>query len=58
MYGKKSISWCSKKQSIVSLSSYEAEYVVASLTACQALWLSMLLEEIGLCRGSYYEVTN
>lgn len=52
MYGNAPIAWCSKKQSIVALSSCEAEYVVTSLTACQASWLSMLLEEIGLCRAS------
>ncbi|XP_057443849.1 uncharacterized mitochondrial protein AtMg00810-like [Lotus japonicus] len=46
--GDAPISWCSKKQPIVALSSCEAEYVAASFGACQAVWLSMLLEEIGL----------
>jgi hypothetical protein len=41
-----SISWSSKKQSIVALSSCEAEYVAASYAACQAAWIEMLLEEL------------
>ena len=40
------ISWSSKKQSIVALSSCEAEYVAASYAACQAAWIEMLLEEL------------
>ncbi|XP_027189353.1 secreted RxLR effector protein 161-like [Cicer arietinum] len=31
------ISWCSKKQSIVALSTCEAEYVAASMGTCQAI---------------------
>lgn len=46
--GDAPVSWCSKKQPIVALSSCEAEYVAASFSACQALWLSMLMEEMGL----------
>nr|XP_027187919.1 uncharacterized protein LOC113785507 [Cicer arietinum] len=34
------ISWCSKKQSIVALSTCEAEYVAASRRACQAVWMA------------------
>ncbi|KAK2352556.1 putative mitochondrial protein [Trifolium repens] len=40
------ISWSSKKQSIVALSSCEAEYVAAAQAACQAVWLESLLEEL------------
>ena len=40
------ISWSSRKQSIVALSSCEAEYVAASYAACQAAWIEMLLEEL------------
>ncbi|GAU46623.1 hypothetical protein TSUD_284710 [Trifolium subterraneum] len=40
------VSWCSKKQSVIALSSCEAEYVAGSLAACQANWLqSFLCEE-------------
>ncbi|XP_040863136.1 secreted RxLR effector protein 161-like [Glycine max] len=40
------ISWCSKKQPVMTLSSCEAEYIVACYVACQALWLDFLLEEL------------
>jgi hypothetical protein len=45
-FGKSSISWSSKKQNIVALSSCEAEYVAAAQAACQAVWLESLLEEL------------
>ena len=31
------ISWCSKKQSVVALSTCETEYIPSALTACQAV---------------------
>ena len=37
--------WMSKKQSIVALSTCEAEYVVASSFVCEAIWLKNLLKE-------------
>ena len=40
------ISWSSRKQSIVAVSSCEAEYVTASYAVCQAAWIKMLLEEL------------
>ena len=40
------VTWCSQKQEIVALSSCEAEYMAATETAKQALWLQELLEEI------------
>jgi hypothetical protein len=42
------ISWFNKKQRLVALSSAEAEYMAASLAACEALWLRKLL--LGLFR--------
>jgi hypothetical protein len=42
------VSWCSKKQSVIALSSCEAEYVAGSLAACQANWLQSLLSEINI----------
>lgn len=44
MLGSKPISWRSKKQKIVVLSSCEAGYVTTTYAICQALWLDMLLE--------------
>jgi len=46
MLGKGVISWSSKKQSIVTLSSTEAEFVIATACACQAIWLKRILEEL------------
>ena len=40
------ISWSSKKQTVVALSTSEAEYIAACEAACQALWISSLLEEL------------
>ena len=42
------ISWCSKKQSCVSRSSTEAEYMALSLATQEAIWLRRLLENIGV----------
>lgn len=41
------VSWCSKKQSTVALSSTEAEYIALTLAAKEATWLR-LLTELGL----------
>ncbi|XP_057452745.1 secreted RxLR effector protein 161-like [Lotus japonicus] len=49
--GDAHVSWCSKKQPIVALSSCQAEYVAASYSACQVVRLGMLMEEIGLRRN-------
>jgi hypothetical protein len=42
------ISWRSKKQPTVALSSMEAEYMAASLATRKALWLQTLFAELGL----------
>ncbi|XP_050918394.1 secreted RxLR effector protein 161-like [Lathyrus oleraceus] len=37
------ISWFSKKQLVVALTTYEAAYIVGALSVCQAIWLINLL---------------
>lgn len=37
------ISWCSKKQTIIVLSSCEVEYIAACYAACQAIWFQLPL---------------
>ena len=46
------ISWCSKRQSCVSKSSTEAEYMALSLATQEAVWLRRLLNDIGLKQQS------
>ncbi|GKV29955.1 hypothetical protein SLEP1_g38828 [Rubroshorea leprosula] len=48
MLGSGAISWSSKKQPIVTLSTTEVEYVAATSCACQAIWLRRIMEELEL----------
>lgn len=41
-----SFSWCSKKQSVVALSSCEAGYIASSETTCQCAWVEAMLDEL------------
>ncbi|XP_050885293.1 secreted RxLR effector protein 161-like [Lathyrus oleraceus] len=42
------ISWCSKKQSVVTLSTCEAKYIAGDVTACQVVWLLSLLQDLNI----------
>jgi hypothetical protein len=44
--GKNLISWPSQKQKVVAMSTCEAEYMAASTTSCQGIWLARLLGDI------------
>ncbi|GKV27140.1 hypothetical protein SLEP1_g36344 [Rubroshorea leprosula] len=48
MLGSGAISWSSKKQPIVTLSTTKVEYVAATSCACQAIWLRRIMEELEL----------
>jgi len=41
------ISWTSKKQTLIALSTTEAEYMVMTQAAMEMIWLRVLLEELG-----------
>jgi hypothetical protein len=44
--GNNPVTWLSKKQMVVSKSSFEAEYMASATAAVQATWLRRLLEEM------------
>eukprot|EP00253_Pinus_taeda_P024140 PITA_24140 len=44
--GSRAISWASKKQLVVSLSTAETEYVAATAATCQAVWLRRVLRDL------------
>ena len=44
--GSASISWMSRKQKSVTLSTVEAEYIFASMACCEVVWLRKLFSEL------------
>ena len=46
--GSAAITWSSKKQPTVALSTTEAEYRGAAVAACEVAWLEMLLADLGI----------
>ncbi|WVZ09086.1 hypothetical protein V8G54_022432 [Vigna mungo] len=54
------VSRCSRKQSVVALSSCEAEYISATETACQCTWIEAILQELKIvkCRPTRLKIDN
>lgn len=47
LIGDTPVSWSTKKQTSVALSTAEAEYAAASAAACQAVWIRKILADVG-----------
>lgn len=45
------VSWSSKKQPVVTLSTTEAEYIAAASCATQAIWMKRVLDKLGHTQG-------
>lgn len=46
MLSSGAVSWSSKKQPVVTLSTTEAEFIAAASSACQAVWLRRILQQL------------
>ena len=46
MMNSRAMSWSSKKQKIVTLSSTEVEFIATTSSLCQAVWLRRFLETL------------
>ena len=46
------ISWSSKKQPVVTLSTIEAEFIAATSSACQFMWLRRILKSLNQVQSS------
>ncbi|XP_016555217.2 secreted RxLR effector protein 161-like [Capsicum annuum] len=44
--GSTVVSWCSKKQDLISLSTTEAEYIAATMAAQECIWLKRLINDM------------
>ena len=59
--GNNLVSWISKKQNSISLSTAKAVYIVADSCCTQLLWMQKLLHDYGICQGHltiYYDNTG
>ncbi|XP_050891043.1 probable pre-mRNA-splicing factor ATP-dependent RNA helicase DEAH3 [Lathyrus oleraceus] len=57
MLGFRAISWTSKKQEIITLSTIEAEYIVATTCVCQAIWIRRILEGLNFVQERKVDAT-
>ena len=50
------VSWASKKQSTIALSTAEAEYMAISAAVQEIKWIRQLLQELQVC--NYEDIPN
>ncbi|WP_286489543.1 Ty1/Copia family ribonuclease HI, partial [Escherichia coli] len=55
-FGSHLISWSSKKQKTVALSSCEVEYIAATQAACEGIWIMRLLNELEILRARKFSL--
>ena len=48
------VSWYSKKQNSISLSTAEAEYIAAGSCCTQLMWMKQMLEDYGIFQDTLY----
>ena len=51
MLGTRVVSWSSRKQPVVTLSTMRAEFIQVASCACQGVWLRRILEKLGHVQG-------
>nr|KYP56954.1 Retrovirus-related Pol polyprotein from transposon TNT 1-94 [Cajanus cajan] len=56
LIGNGAVSWMSKKQPVVSLSTTEAEYIAAASCACQCIWIQRILEHLSSAEKEATEI--
>ena len=57
LLGGRAITWCSKKQSCVTLSTMESEYVACSAVVQEAVWLRRFLQRLDIIASAIDPVT-
>uniref|UniRef100_A0A2N9FG52 Integrase catalytic domain-containing protein n=1 Tax=Fagus sylvatica TaxID=28930 RepID=A0A2N9FG52_FAGSY len=57
LLGGRAITWCSKKQSCVALSTMESEYVACSAVVQEAIWLRRFLQRLDIVASAMDPVT-
>ncbi|KAK2981445.1 hypothetical protein RJ640_001959 [Escallonia rubra] len=55
-FSEAAFTWTSKKQSIVTLSTCEVEYMATTLTVCHAIWLRSLLKELSFIQNESTQI--